>query len=67
MSQKDWVEQQKREKEEKKESEKSEESAYAKQTLDVTRMRGMLEDESTAKRKEMLKTMQLENQALVSL
>ncbi len=39
--------------------------SYAKQTLEITRMRGMLEDESDAKRKAMMKEIQLENQRLV--
>ena len=41
-------------------------SSYAKQTLDITRMRGMLEDETESKRREMLKAIQKENQLLVS-
>ena len=64
MQQKDWVEQQKREHEERKKEEDDEEMSYAHQTQETNRMRGMLEDESTMKRKAMMKAIQDENQRL---
>ena len=41
--------------------------SYAGQTLDITRMRGMLEDESSIKRQEMMKAVKEENLRLVKL
>ena len=61
MQQKEWIEQQKREKEQKVLLEKQEEEAYAKQTLEINRMRGMLEDEMNYKRRKMMKSMQDHN------
>ena len=65
IQQKEWIEQQKREKEQKKALEKQEEDAYAKQTLEINRMRGMLEDEMNEKRRKMMKSIQ-ENNILLS-
>ena len=61
IQQKEWIEQQKREKEQKKSLEKQEEEAYAKQTLEINRMRGMLEDEMNEKRRKMMKSIQENN------
>jgi len=43
--QKDWLKQQMREKQERKDKEKAEEMSYASQTLEMNRMRGMLNDD----------------------
>ena len=61
IQQKEWVEQQKREKEQKIFLDKQEEDAYAKQTLEINRMRGMLEDEMNDKRRKMMKSIQEQN------
>lgn len=50
-TQKEWIEQQKREHREEKDRNCEEEKAYADQTEAITRMRGMLEDEATMKKK----------------
>lgn len=39
--------------------------AFAKQTLELNRMKGMLEDETNAKKRAMLKSMQQHNQQIV--
>ena len=44
--------------------ERQEDRAYAEQTEALTRMRGMLEDENTAKRNQALKEMQAYNKML---
>eukprot|EP00826_Nyctotherus_ovalis_P055455 TRINITY_DN7362_c0_g1_i10.p1 TRINITY_DN7362_c0_g1~~TRINITY_DN7362_c0_g1_i10.p1 ORF type:complete len:166 (+),score=72.62 TRINITY_DN7362_c0_g1_i10:155-652(+) len=62
--QKEWADQQVREKEERKKAEENDEREYADQTLAVTRMRGMLEDDSDQQRHDMYKRIQLENQRL---
>lgn len=49
--QKEWVKQQKREHEWNASNEAKEESEWAAQTESITRMRGMLEDEATMKKK----------------
>ena len=63
-TQKDWIEQQKREHAQAKFQEDEEERAYAQQTDVLNRMRGMLEDENTQKRNNMMKQMQEENRRL---
>ena len=62
--QKEWIEQQKREHREEKDRNLNEEHAYAQQTEAITRMRGMLEDEATMKKKNMMLEMQAENKRL---
>ena len=56
--------QQKQEKHQQTREETEEEKAYADQTLAMTRMRGMLEDEMSAKRAAKLKEIQQENKRL---
>merc|ERR1711871_1684307 len=60
----EWANQQCREKKAAAENERDEEKAYAVQTETITRMRGMLEDEMTDKRNQMMKEMQAENKRL---
>lgn len=62
--QKEWVHQQISEKDGISESLKSEEQMYAQQTEAITRMRGLLEDEMTAKKNQQLKELQAYNQQL---
>lgn len=62
--QKEWVKQQKREHQLNNHNEMIEEKEYAEQTETINRMRGMLEDEATIKKNNMLKEMQAENQRL---
>ena len=50
QNQKDWADQQIREKNQCKAQEKEDERMYAMQTEAITRFRGMLEDEATAKK-----------------
>lgn len=61
QQQKEWCEQQKREHEHQASMDRAEEQAYAEQTAAITRMRGMLEDEATAKKAAMMKAVQEEN------
>jgi hypothetical protein len=63
-TQKTWVQTQKREMAEENARNKQEEADYAAQTDAITRMRGMLEDEATLKKKQMMKDMQAENRRL---
>jgi len=53
--QKEWIKEQKREHQWINDNEKREEKEYAEQTENLTRMRGMLEDEMTMKKKQQLK------------
>jgi hypothetical protein len=53
--QKDWVKQQVREHDWNKSNEQKEEADYAEQSENIVRMRGMLEDEATLKKKAQLK------------
>lgn len=62
--QKDWIKEQVREHQWLNDNNKREESEYAAQTEAITRMRGMLEDESTMKKKQMMKELQEYNQRL---
>merc|ERR1712086_493368 len=62
--QKEWVQQQTREHEWNASNEKKEDSEYAEQTENITRMRGMLEDDSTRNKKQQLKELQAYNQRL---
>jgi len=55
------VKQQKREHELSNHNDKIEEKEYSEQTEMINRMRGMLEDEATMKKANMLKEMQAEN------
>ena len=48
--QKEWIKEQKREHEWTRQNDSKEESEYAAQTEAITRMRGMLEDDMTAKK-----------------
>ena len=64
QNQKDWADQQIREKNQCKAQEKEDERMYAMQTEAITRFRGMLEDEATAKKNQMMKEMQEYNQML---
>lgn len=59
--QKQWCEEQKNELAAHKKNEADEEKAYADQTEAITRMRGMLEDESTNKRNAAYKQLQVDN------
>jgi len=59
-----WVQTQNREMNEENSRLKQEEADYAAQTDAVTRMRGMLEDEATLKKAQMMKDMQAENRRL---
>ena len=61
---KDWADQQKRENSAAAQAEKDEDTAYAAQTDAILRMRGLLEDEATAKRNKMMKEMQEENKRM---
>ena len=62
--QKEWVQEQKREHATQAEMDRAEEEAYAQQTAAITRMRGMLEDEATAKKAAMMRAVQEENKRL---
>ena len=62
--QKEWIKEQVREHQWNAENEKKEESEYSSQTEAITRMRGMLEDEATHKKKNMMKELQQYNQRL---
>lgn len=62
--QKDWIKQQKREHQWIAENEARENKEYADQTEAMTRMRGMLEDEMTMKKKQQLRDLQAYNQKL---
>ena len=62
--QKEWIKEQSREHEFENNRSNREESEYAEQTDNITRMRGMLEDEMTMKKKNQLKEMQEYNQRL---
>ena len=64
QNQRDWATQQVREKNQTKAQEKLDEQMYAQQTEAITRMRGMLEDEATQKKTQMMKEMQEENKRL---
>jgi len=57
-TQKEWIEQQKREHRDQADRDRAEENAYAQQTDAITRMRGMLEDEATMKKKNAMLAMQ---------
>ena len=56
--QKEWIKEQKREHQWNNDNENRENSEYAEQTDNLTRMRGMLEDEMTMKKKQQLKELQ---------
>lgn len=56
--QKEWIKEQKREHQWINDNEKREAGEYSEQTDNLTRMRGMLEDEMTMKKKNQLKEMQ---------
>ena len=56
--QKEWVKQQTREHDWSKQNDKREEKDWAEQSENITRMRGMLEDEMDQKKKAQLKEMQ---------
>ena len=64
QNQKDWADQQIREKNQNKAQEKQDDQMYAMQTEAITRMRGMLEDEATQKKNQMMKEMQEYNKML---
>jgi hypothetical protein len=59
--QKEWVKEQTREHELNNDNDNNEESEYANQTDNMTRMRGMLEDDMTAKKNQQLKDLQAYN------
>jgi hypothetical protein len=59
--QKDWIKEQTREHQWLNDNEKREQTEYAAQTESITRMRGMLEDEATMKKKQMMKDLQAYN------
>ena len=61
QNQRDWASQQVREKNQAKAQEQHDDMMYAQQTEAITRMRGMLEDEATQKKAQMMKEMQEEN------
>jgi len=62
--QKDWIKEQTREHNWLKDNENRETKEYSEQTEAITRMRGMLEDEATMKKKQMMKDMQDYNKRL---
>ena len=62
---KEWVDQHTREKGIKKKLEKEEESSYDTQAKEINRMRGMLEDEMSEKRRKMLESIKEANLLLV--
>lgn len=64
QNQRDWADQQIREKNQKCAQEKEDDRMYAMQTDAITRMRGMLEDEATQKKNNMMKEMQAYNKQL---
>lgn len=64
QNQRDWADQQIREKNQMKAKEKEDDCMYAQQTEAITRFRGMLEDEATKKKNQMMKEMQEYNQML---
>lgn len=61
---KEWIKEQKREHWLKDQQEQEEQRQYDEETKAINRMRGMLEDEATAKRNAMMKAMQEENQRM---
>jgi len=63
-NQRDWIEQQKREHKFNADQERQDEAAYAQQTDNINRMRGMLDDEMTQKRNRVMKELQEENKRL---
>ena len=62
--QKAWVVQQQQELNDRNQAEKDEQEAYAQQTAVITRMRGMLQDESSDKKAAQLKALQAENKRI---
>ena len=64
MIQKDWIKEQTREHNWLKDNENRETKEYSEQTEAITTMRGMLEDEATMKKKQMMKDMQDYNKRL---
>ena len=62
--QKVWIEQQTQEHNDRVQAEIDEERAYADQTAVITRMRGMLQDESSDKKSAQLKALQEENKRI---
>lgn len=62
--QKDWIKEQVREHQWIADNENRENSEYSSQTDAITRMRGMLEDEATMKKKQMMKDLQDYNKRL---
>ena len=64
QNQRDWADQQVREKRDACAKEKEDDRQYAMQTEAITRMRGMLEDEATMKKNQMMKEMQEYNKQL---
>ena len=50
--QKEWIQEQKREKSYQQQRDAQEESEYATQTENITRMRGMMEDDATARKQQ---------------
>eukprot|EP01017_Pseudomicrothorax_dubius_P042784 TRINITY_DN702_c0_g1_i4.p1 TRINITY_DN702_c0_g1~~TRINITY_DN702_c0_g1_i4.p1 ORF type:complete len:148 (-),score=50.55 TRINITY_DN702_c0_g1_i4:113-556(-) len=64
QQQKEWLKQQMLEKESKKHAEKEEENAYATQTLELNRMRGMLQDDFSTKKTEIKNSVKDENLVL---
>jgi len=63
-TQNEWIEQQKREHRDESDRNRAEEKAYADQTDAITRMRGMLEDEATMKKKNAMLQMQADNKRM---
>jgi len=59
-----WADSQKREMNEERSRQAAEDAAYAAQTDAITRMRGLLEDEATAKKANAMKEMQAMNKRL---
>ena len=64
QNQRDWADQQCREKRQAKAQEQEDDRMYAMQTDAITRMRGMLEDEASQKKANMMKEMQAYNKQL---
>lgn len=60
-TQRKWIEEQKRQNEERKRQEQDEERQYAHQTMQITRMRGLLEDELSQKQRMMQESTRDEN------
>lgn len=64
QNQRDWADQQMRERKHQADCDREEEKNYAAQEEAINRMRGMLEDEMTAKKNQQLKELQAYNKEM---